>query len=61
MPKFNHKISSTEKYQKAKMDLIQAFISIEELTPNQKECLIREVVIASNIAVIYNVLKKLTL
>lgn len=43
----NHKltigIEPTEKYLKAKQDLLQAFKSYSELTPMEKECLAKEI------------------
>ena len=36
-------IAPTNKYEKAKMDLIQAFKSYSELTPMEKECLAKEI------------------
>ena len=36
-------VDPTNKYEKAKMDLIQAFKSYSELTPMEKECLAKEI------------------
>ena len=36
-------VDPTNKYEKAKMDLIQAFKSYSELTPTEKECLAKEI------------------
>ena len=44
----------TDKYLKAKKDLIQAMVSINELTPIQQENLVREFVGAEGVAVLIN-------
>lgn len=52
-------IEPTDKYSKAKMDLIQALHSYGELSPYEQECLIRELFGVANVAAVYNMLKNL--
>ena len=49
----------TENYIKARLDLIQAIVSFNELTQQQKECLIREILEASSAVLIFDLLKRL--
>ena len=52
-------IEPTDKYLKAKMDLIQALHSYGELSPYEQEYLIREVFGISNTVAAYEMLKKI--
>ena len=51
-------VDPTNKYEKAKMDLIQALKSYGELTPQEKECLMQEFFGVANIATVCNMLKQ---
>lgn len=51
-------IEPTNKYQKAKLDLLQALKSYGELTPQEKECLLQEFLGITNFAFISNVLRQ---
>ncbi len=51
-------IESTDKYIKAKQDLLQALKSYGELTTQQKECLIKEFIGVTNMTAVYNLLKQ---
>lgn len=51
-------IEPTDKYEKAKQDLIQALKSYEALTPVQKERLMQEFFGAANVTAVCNMLKQ---
>ena len=51
-------IEPTDKYLKAKLDLIQALNSYGELSPYEQECLIKEIFGISNTVSAYEMLKK---
>ena len=51
-------IEPTDKYEKAKQDLLQALKSYGELTPQEKECLMQEFLGAANFALMSNVLRQ---
>ena len=51
-------IEPTDKYGKAKQDLLQALKSYGELSPQEKECLMQEFFGATNVAFICNMLKR---
>jgi len=55
--KIKASIEPTDKYLKAKMDLIQALHSYGELSPYEQECLIREIFGVANVATAYDILK----
>lgn len=46
-------------YEKARKDLLQALKSFDELLPNQKEHLIKEIFGAANVAIVCNVLNNI--
>ena len=50
-------IEPTDKYEKAKTDLLQALKSYGELTPKEKECLMKEFFGATNVATVCDLLK----
>lgn len=52
-------IESTDKYLKARQDLLQALRSYGELSPYEQECLIKEIFGAANVAAVYSMLKNL--
>lgn len=52
------KIESDDKYQKAKLDMLQALKSYSELSPQQKECLMKEFFGATNVSIICSLLKQ---
>lgn len=56
--KLTVEIEPTDKYEKAKKDLLQALKSYGELTAQEKECLMQEFFGAANVASILNVLKQ---
>lgn len=47
-----------DNYEKAKHDLLQALKSYDKLTPQQKECLMKEFIGATNMTTICTVLKQ---
>ena len=51
-------IEPTDKYEKAKQDLLQALKSYGELTPQEKECLMQEFFGVANVATVCNMLKQ---
>ena len=51
-------VESTDKYEKAKQDLIEALTSYNELTCREKESLMQEFFGAVNVAYICNILKQ---
>lgn len=56
--KFTVGIEPTDKYEKAKQDLLQSLRSYGELTPQEKECLMQEFFGAANVAIVCNMLKQ---
>lgn len=52
-------VEPTDKYEKAKKDLLQALKSFGELLPIQKEYLIKEIFVAANVAIVCNVLNNI--
>ena len=50
----------TDKYEKAKQDLLQALKSYGELTPHQKEELLIDFLGAANVAALCNALKNIS-
>ena len=48
----------TDKYEKAKQDLLQALKSYGELTSQEKECLMQEFFGVANVATVCNMLKQ---
>ena len=56
--KLSLEIESTEKYEKAKQDLLQALKSYDELTLDQKERLMQEFFGVANVAAVCNMLKQ---
>ena len=61
MNKVNAKIEfePTDKYLKAKKDLVQAMMSINELSPIQQEYLVREFIGAEGVAALINFMNML--
>ena len=51
-------IEPTDKYEKAKQDLLQALKSYGELTSQEKECLMQEFFGVANVATVCNMLKQ---
>ena len=51
-------VEPTDKYKKAKQDLVQALKSYSELLPQEKECLLRELFDSALIAEAENVFNK---
>jgi len=51
-------VESTNKYENAKQDLLQALKSYQELTPKEKERLMQEFFGATNVAAMCNMLKQ---
>lgn len=51
-------IESTDKYEKAKQDLITAYNSFRELLPNQQETLVKELFGAANVAAMLNIMQR---
>ena len=51
-------VESTNKYETAKLDLLQAMKSFEELTPQEKQQLATELFGAANVAVVCDFLKR---
>ena len=51
-------IEPTEKYRKAKADLIQARKSFDELTPIEQECLVKELWDAAQVESVYRILRQ---
>ena len=51
-------VEPTDKYEKAKQDLVQALKSYGELSPQEKECLMTEFFGATNIAILIDMLNK---
>lgn len=51
-------IEPTDKYEKAKQDLITAYNSFRELSPNQQETLAKELFGAANVAAIINAMQR---
>ena len=49
-------IEPTDKYEKAKQDLINAFYSFGKLSPVQQETLIKELFGAVNVATVLNIM-----
>jgi hypothetical protein len=49
-------VEPTDKYEKAKKDLLQALKSFGELVPIQKEYLIKEILGATNVEILCNIL-----
>ena len=58
MDNYEFKIGAepTDKYEKAKKDLLQALKSFGELLPIQKEYLIKEILGATNVEILCNIL-----
>ena len=52
-------ISPKDKYEKAKLDLMQALKTYEELSASDKERLVNEIFGAANVAVVCNILTQL--
>ena len=50
-------IEPTDRYKKAKQDLLQALRSFEELSPQEKECLLEELFGAANVALVIDFFK----
>lgn len=51
-------IEPTEKYKKAKADLVQAFKSYSDLTPMEQECLVKEIWGAAQVELAYRLLRQ---
>ena len=51
-------IEPTDKYEKAKQDLITAYNSFRELSPNQQEMLAKELLGATNVATMLNIMQR---
>lgn len=51
-------LDPTDNYEKAKQDLLQALKSCSELNPQQKECLVKEIFGAANVAFLCNILNQ---
>lgn len=51
-------IEPTDKYKKAKQDLITAYNSFRELSPNQQETLAKELLGATNVAAMLNIMQR---
>jgi len=51
-------VEPTEKYQRAKQDLLQAFKSYNELTPMEQECLAKEIWGAAQVELAYRILSQ---
>ena len=51
-------IEPTDKYEKAKQDLITSYNSFRELSPDQQERLVKELFGAANTAAILNIIQK---
>ena len=51
-------IEPTDKYEKAKLDLVQAMKSIGELTPEQQQRLATEVFGAARVATAYSLMQR---
>ena len=51
-------VEPTDKYEKARQDLNQALKSFSELTPQEKERLLKEYFGAANVAIMCDIFKK---
>ena len=56
--KVTSKMESDDKYPKAKLDMLQALKSYGELSPRQKECLMKEVFGATKVSIVCVVLNQ---
>lgn len=56
--KLDLEIEPTDKYEKAKQDLIQALKSYDDLTPDQKESLMKEFFGVANVLALSNMLNQ---
>ena len=52
------RIEPTDKYEKAKQDLITAYNSFRELSPNQQEMLAKELLGAANVTTMLNIMQR---
>lgn len=52
-------IEPTDKYEKAKQDLITSYISFCELSPNQQKMLVNEIFGAANAVAVLEVLQRI--
>ena len=56
--KVTSKMESDDKYQKAKLDMLQALKSYGELSPQQKECLMKEFFGSTKVSIVCAVLNQ---